>query len=103
MVFTTKMSGTRVDDFDITPIFDKRLVWLSEVVRKIKKQETMDFILDNFRFSKGWDDREDDWYAILDRDTIYKISALENHPNEAQAFEERFGKNWINHYIRFNH
>ena len=52
MKFESKISGTRVTDFDITPIFEEQFVFLSEAQKIIKRQETMDFLLDEFRFSR---------------------------------------------------
>ena len=103
MKFEPKMSGTRVTEFEITPIFHSQFVWLSEVMEVVKKQETMDFLLDNFRFYKGAEEKEKDWCAILDHDTINKVSVLENYPEYAKEFEEYFGGNWMKHYIRFGH
>lgn len=103
MKFETKISGVAVTDFNIEPIFNNQYVWLSEVMNKVHKQETMDFILDEFRFYKGYEEKEGDWCAIFDYDTIYKISIMENHPQYENELIERFGEKWMNHYLRFNH
>ena len=103
MKFEPKISGTRVEDFEITPIFDNQFVWLSECMEKIQRQEAMDFILDTFRFTKGCAEKSHDWCAILDFDTIYKISIMENYPGYEKEFLEYFGENWLKQYIRFNH
>ena len=103
MRFETKMSGVRVDDIEIEPIFDSQFIWLSECMEKIHRQETMDFILDNFRFSKGCEEKEGDWVAILDYDTIDKISVMEKYPQYEKELIDYFGENWLKHYIRFGH
>ena len=103
MKFITKISGTRVEDFKTVPIFNSQLVWLSEVMEKVHNQIAMDFILDNFRFTKGYEEKSNDWCAIIDFDDIMKISALENSPEDVKEFEEYFGAGWLKHYIRFNH
>lgn len=103
MRFTQKMSGTRVEDFEIDVIFDGQFVWLSDVMAKIKRQETMDYILDTFRFSKGYEEKDGDWVAILDYDTIYKVSIMENYPQYEKELIDYFGEGWLKHYIRFNH
>lgn len=103
MKFEQKISGTAVKDFDITPIFNSQFVWLSEVMEKVQNQEAMNFILDTFRFTKGCEEKSHDWCAILDWDSIYKVSALENHPEVVEEFKNYFGENWIKHYIRFGH
>ena len=100
MTFITKMSGTRVEDYDIIPIFDTGYITLKQVMSKVQRQEVMDWILDNIHFIKGTDDN---WIATLDWDTILKLSVLENYPEYEKEFKEHFGDNWINHYIRFNH
>lgn len=103
MQFEPKMSGTRVTDFNITPIFDSQYIWLSEVMAKIQNQNAMNFILDTFRFTKGCEEKSHDWCAILDWDSIMKVSVLENYPEYEAEFVEYFGENWLKHYIRFNH
>ena len=103
MKFEPKLSGTRVTDFKITPIFGSQIVWLSECMEKIQSQKAMDFLLDEFRFTKGRCERSHDWAAVLDWDTIMKISVLENYPEYEKEFIEYFGDNWLKHYIRFNH
>jgi len=103
MKFEGKISGTKVSEFEITSIFDSQFVWLSEVMEKIQNQKTMDFILDTFRFSKGREEKSHDWCAILDWDSIMKISVLENYPEYEKEFIDYFGEEWLKQYIRFNH
>lgn len=103
MKFESKISGTKVTDYHITPIFESQFIWLSEVMEKVQNQKAMDFILDTFRFTKGCEEKSHDWCAILDYDSIMKISALENSPEDVKEFEEHFGEGWLKVYIRFNH
>lgn len=103
MKFEPKISGTRVTDFKIETIFNSPFVWLSDAMAWISRQEAMDYLLDEFRFSKGSGDKEHDWVAILDFDSIYKLSILENYPDYEKEMIEYFGENWLQHYIRFNH
>ena len=103
MKFEPKISGTRVYDFQIEPIFDSQLVTLNECMKKIQHQETMNFILDNFRFSKANENYPGEWYAIFDWDTIMKISVMENYPEYEKELTEYFGNGWTKQYIRFNH
>ena len=100
MKFEPKISGTTVTEFSITPIFKDQIVSLPQCMEVIKQQETMDFILDTFRFSLCTDGG---WRAILDWDSIMKVSVLENYPQYEQEFIDYFGENWLKHYIRFNH
>lgn len=97
----TKISGWKVTGFETKPIFSSQIVSLEECMKTIKQQETMDFILDTFRFSKGTKDGT--WFTTIDWDTIMKISIMETNPEEEKQLEEYFGKNWINCYLRFNH
>lgn len=101
MTFTEKISGTRVDGFEITPIFNSQVVTLAEIMAVVKSQVTMNYLLDNLRFYKG--ESIGDWFTTIDWDTILKLSVLENYPNYERAFVEYFGANWLNHYIRFSH
>lgn len=103
MKFIPKISGTRVEDFNIEPIFGSEIVWLSEVMKVIKKQKTMNYILDTFRFAKGYEEKDGDWGAIIGHDTNLKISVIENYPEYEKEFIEYFGENWMEQYIRFNH
>lgn len=103
MNFEPKLSGTKVTDFKITPIFGSQIVWLSECMEKIQSQEAMNFLLDEFRFTKGQCERSHDWAAVLDWDTILKISILENYPDYEKELKDHFGDSWLKHYIRFNH
>ena len=103
MKFEPKISGTRVEDFNIKPIFSEQIILLSDAMKTIKRQKTMDFLLDTFRFSKCNENYPNEWYAILDFDTIFKLSVMENYPNYEKEFIDYFGDKWYNHYIRFNH
>lgn len=103
MKFEEKISGTAVTNFNITPLFESQFVWLSEIMRLVHKQETMNFLLDNFRFSKGYEEKDRDWVAILDYDTIYKVTIMEKYPEYKEELIDYFGENWLRHYIRFNH
>lgn len=103
MKFEPKISGTRVEDFNIKPIFSGQIVLLSDAMKTIKRQETMDFLLDTFRFSKCNENYPNEWYAILDFDTIFKLSIMENYPEYEKEFIKYFGEKWIKHYIRFSH
>lgn len=101
MNIESKMSGWKVTNFETKPIFDNEIISLADCVAKIHKQESMDFILDTFRFSKG--QKEGTWFAVIDWDTIMKISILETNEQEAAQFKEIFGKDWYKRYLRFNH
>ena len=103
MIFEPKISGTKVTGFDIEPFFKSQFITLSECQKKIHRQETMDFLLDTFRFSKCNENYPNEWYAIIDFDTIFKLSVLENYPKYEKEFIDYFGKSWFKQYIRFNH
>lgn len=105
MNFEPKISGTKVTDYRITPIFGDQFILLSEAQKVIKHQETMNFLLDNFRFNKCGNeiDYPNEWVAILDMDTIYKISIMENYPEYEKEMIDYFGVKWMDDYIRFNH
>lgn len=103
MTITSKISGWSISDFDITRIFNSQFVWLSEAMATIKTQKAMDFLLDTFRFTRGCEERSNDWCAILDYDTIYKLSIMEKYPELEQELIERFGEKWADYYLRFGH
>lgn len=97
----SKISGWSITGFKTKPIFDNQIISLEECMKTIKQQKAMDFILDTFRFSKSM--KEGTWVAILDWDTIMKISIMETNPEEKKQLEMHFGENWIKQYLRFNH
>lgn len=97
----SKISGWKITNFETEPIFDSEVISLEDCMRKIKRQETMDFILDRFRFSKGV--KEGTWFTTIDWDTIMKISIMETNPEEEKQLKEYFGEIWIRNYLRFNH
>ena len=100
MKFEGKMSGISVTDFHIDKmLFSKQLITLSECLEKVKRQETMNWILDTLRFYKC----EDGWYTTIDWDSIIKLSILEYYPKYENEFIDHLGEDWIKHYIRFNH
>ena len=100
MQFIPKLSGTKVCGFNIDPIFDSLYVSLSEAMKVLKKQESMDYLLDNYHFNKS----DNDWIATTRYDDIMKLSVLENYPEYEKEFKEYFGGDcWLNHYIRFDH
>ncbi|MDV3428228.1 MAG: hypothetical protein LIR50_14620 [Bacillota bacterium] len=107
MKFEEKISGTKVTDFKITPIFKSQFVSLADVMALDLKQETMDLILDTLRFSRGerTEDNKDAciWWCVMDWDFIMKLSCLEHYPKYVEEFKNYFGENWVKHYIRFNH
>lgn len=103
MKFEPKISGTTVTDFNVKPIFDSQVVWLSELIEKIQTQKAMDYILDTFRFTKGCEEKSNDWVAVLNWDSIMKISILETSPETEKELENYFGEDWLKYYIRFNH
>ena len=100
MKFEPKISGTSVTEFIITPIFHKQIVSLAECLKVIQRQEAMDFLLDTFRFSLC---KDGGWRAVLDWDSIMKLTVLENYPQYEQEFIDHFGEDWTKYYIRFNH
>ena len=100
MKFEAKISGTKVTDFgEIDFLFDSELITLQEVMEKVKKQEVANWILDTLRFTIG----KNSWFATIDYDTLYKLSIWHNHPDKTAELKERFGEEWMKHYIRFNH
>ena len=103
MKFTAKMSGTMITEFNIQPLFNEKFIWLSDIMQKITRQEAMNFILEELRFYKGYAEKSGDWVTTMDRDTIYKVTVLNNYPEYGKEFIEYFGENWMQHYIRFNH
>ena len=97
----SKISGWKVTGFETKPVFNSQVISLEECMKTIKKQKTMDYILDRFRFSKGM--KEGTWFTTMDWDTIMKISIMETNPEEEKQLEERFGFSWVKVYLRFNH
>ena len=100
MIFEPKISGTKVTGFKLKGLFNTQIISLNDCQEKVKRQETMDFLLDTFRFSLC---KDGEWRAVIDFDTDYKLAVLENYPEYEKEFIEYFGENWIKHYIRFNH
>ena len=100
MQFEPKISGVKVTDFEIEPIFMTEVVTLMEVNYNIKKQEVMNWILDHLRFFKG---SGGNWICTMDYDTIYKITIWERYPEYEKELIDYFGENWFKHYIRFDH
>lgn len=105
MKFEPKMSGTRVTDFDIECKLAGQIHLLSELMKEIHEQKTMDFILDNFRFTKCGNQEEypHEWVAVFGYDTLYKIAILEDYPEYEKEMIDYFGEDWVKHYIRFGH
>ena len=107
MKFEEKISGTKVTDFEIRPLFSSQFISLQDVIEKDLSQRTMDWILDNIRFHRGERTPENTgkciWWAILDFDTDLKLAVLENYPDYEKEFINYFGDEWMRHYIRFNH
>lgn len=101
MKFEPKMSGTRVTDYSIEEIFDSQYITLTECLEKIHRQETMNYLLDTFRFTVSDDGKI--WFAIIDMDTNYKVAILEKYPEYEKEMIDYFGENWLKHHIRFNH
>lgn len=101
MNIESKISGWKITNFETKPIFDSQAISLENCMKTIKRQETMNFILDTFRFSKGV--KEGTWFTTIDWDTIMKISIMETNPEEENQLKEYFGENWIKNYLRFNH
>lgn len=100
MKFENKISGTAITDFSIKPLFTEQFVSLKDAMEKIHTQKAMDFLLDTFRFQltvRG------EWIAILDFDSIYKITILESYPGYEDELTAHFGDNWLNQYLRFGH
>ena len=101
MNIESKISGWKITDFETEPIFDSDVLFLEDCMKTIKRQETMNFILNTFRFSKVV--KEGAWFTTIDWDTIMKISIMETNPEEEKQLKEYFGEGWIKHYLRFNH
>ena len=100
MKFEEKISGTKVTGFEIKGLFNTQIISLNDCQEKIKRQETMDFLLDKFRFSLCSDG---EWRAVIDYDTDYKLAILENYPKYEKEMIDYFGDDWLKFYIRFNH
>lgn len=102
--FEPKMSGTSVIGSEANFLFDSQFVSMQEVLDKVHRQETMNWILDTLRFYKGDEvDGKQTWWTTIDFDTLMKLDIMEHHPEEEQQLVEYFGENWMKHYIRFNH
>lgn len=100
MKIVAKMSGWSITEVKIDYIFEGQFVTLMDCMQKIKRQETMNFILDTFRFART---EAGQWVAILDYDTIAKISIMENYPEVEKELVDYFGEEWIKCYLRFEH
>ena len=106
ITFDPKISGVRVTGSEIDEvmhniIFPSQFISLKDCICKIRRQESMNWLLDTLRFSKG--ERAGDWCAIIDWDSIAKLTILEKYPEVEKQFIEYFGENWMEYYIRFNH
>lgn len=97
-----KISGWTITGYgDIKLIFDSQIILLSDCLDKITKQKSMDWILDNLRFTKGRD--KGIWFCTMDWDTIYKLTIAENYPEIEYELKEHFGEDWFGLYLRFGH
>ena len=107
MKFEEKMSGTKVTDFEIKPLFSSQFISLQEVMEKDLSQRTMNWILDHLRFYRGERTEENKgqciWWTTIDFDTDLKLSVMENYPEYEKEFIDYFGASWMDYYIRFNH
>lgn len=104
--FTSKISGTQVTGSEIDEVlnnlvFDSQLITLNSIQEKIHRQESMNWILDTLRFTKSADGKN--WFATISWDSIAGLTVMEKYPEVEKQFIEYFGKNWMEHYIRFNH
>ena len=96
-----RVEGSEIDDVMYNIIFPSQFISLKDCIRKIRRQESMNWLLDTLRFSKG--ECAGDWCAIIDWDSIAKLTILEKYPEVEKQFIEYFGEDWMNVYIRFNH
>jgi len=106
ITFDPKISGVRVtgseiDEIMYNIIFPSQFISLKDCIRKIHRQESMNWLLDTLRFSKG--EYAGDWCAIIGWDSNAKLTILEKYPEVEKQFIEYFGEDWMNVYIRFNH
>ena len=69
----------------------------------MKKNKKMFPLMARFTKPKTYERFLRNAYAILDFDTIFKLSVMENYPEYEKEFIDYFGEKWIKHYIRFNH
>lgn len=101
MKIETKISGWYITEYEIDtstlPFKTAPLVKLSECMGL--SQESMDYLLDNFRFEKD----DTDWWACLGIDDVYKIAIVEKYPKYKKELEDCFGERWLDCYLRFNH
>ncbi len=101
MKIESKISGWRITDCSIDtknlPFKTPPFISLNECQKL--SQLSMDYLLDNFRFTKS----ETEWWAIVSYDDLYKIAIVENYPQYAEELKAYFGENWLNHYLRFGH
>lgn len=104
--FDEKISGTRVTGTEIKEVltnlvFNSQFITLSDCIKNIHRQESMDWLLDTLRFTKSADG--ENWCAIIDWDSDAKLTVLEKFSEVEKRFIDYFGQNWMKHYIRFNH
>lgn len=108
MKFEAMMSGVRVTEYDIRldPMFDLTgpIVSLPEINEKITREESLRFIFATYHFTRcEVEEGVWQWCTILSRDDLYKIHILERRPKYEEELCEHVGKDWLYHYIRFNH
>ena len=104
--FTSKISGTQVTGSEIDKVlnncvFDSQLITLKDCIKNIRRQESMNWLLDTLRFTKSTNGKF--WWATIDWDSNAKLTVLEKYPEVEKQFIEYFGESWMKHYIRFNH
>ena len=100
MKFEPLISGVRVTEFKIECPINRRLVTLQECMEKFHRQETMDFVLDTYRFTLCEDG---EWRTTFRLDDLYKIAVLESYPQYEKELIKYFGDEWLKYYIRFEH
>lgn len=108
MKFETMLSGVRVTGCDIKldPMFDLTdpLVSLSDINSKITKEDTIQFIFLTYRFTRcEIEEGVWQWCTLIAHDDLYKIHILERRSDYADELCRHVGKDWLYHYIRFNH
>lgn len=97
----TRVTGTEIDEVLNNCIFKSQFITLNDCINNIRRQESMNWILDTLRFTKSADGKN--WWATISWDSIAGLTVMEKYPEIEKQFIEYFGENWMEHYIRFNH
>lgn len=100
MTFEPCISGIRVKDFRARRTFDEVISFtdLNRLPPDVAK-----WVVNAYVWHSIEEDGKRELKTWLDMDDIMKLSIAADYPDEMNELIDRFGENWLDYYIRFNH